>query len=103
MFSTGYHSSSGSYSRSLPWSGGVCLTLLRPTCKILQRLQLLPFNGMGILFVPFAYNSTRQPVDSQWSALPCGMDFRWHSDCSPGFILALKLLFSCARIASTFE
>jgi len=25
-------------------------------------------------------------VHSRWLALPCGMDFRWRSDCSPGFI-----------------
>jgi len=29
---------------------------------------------------------------SRWLALSCGMDFCWHSDCSPGFILTRSTL-----------
>ena len=27
-----------------------------------------------------------KPINFRLLALPRGMDFRWHSDCSPGFI-----------------
>jgi len=35
-----------------------------------------------------------RPVHSRWLDLPCGMDFCWNSDCSPGFTLTHSALTS---------
>ena len=46
--------------------------------------QFLPLNGTYSLFLLPALAQAR-PVHSRWLAPLWGMDFLWHSDCSPGF------------------
>src|SRR6218665_1235723 len=106
MFFTGYLSVTGSYSVSLPWSGGAYWELLGPTSKIFALTPWAPEVAVpsdqwnGVFFVPFAPTSTRQARafsvigPSVWNGLRLA---HWHCDCSPGFTtthstLTLKLL-----------
>src|SRR6218665_2666921 len=96
MFFTGYLSSAGLYSVYLPWSGGAFWALLRPTSESSAISPWAPeiavpfdqWNGVGVLFVPFALTSTRQTRafsvvgPSVWNGLPLALRFlpRVHSD-----------------------
>src|SRR6218665_422225 len=112
MFFTGYLSSTGSYSVSLPWSSGPpwpCSGL--PPRSLLshpgyQRSQFPPIVGTGVLFVPFAHTSTRQARafsvvgPSVWNGLPLALRLlpMVHYD---AFYSSLKTtLFSRARVGS---
>ena len=52
-----------------------------------QRSQLLHFmeRKSSLSLLPILPQG--RPVHSRWLALPCGMDFHWHCDCSPRFTL----------------
>src|SRR6218665_3560796 len=91
MDSTGYPPSSGSYSGLLPWPGGVCWALLRPTCEIFAVPSGAPevaahsaqWNG-GYSLSLFPYFHEADPcILGVWLATLCGMGFHWHCDYSP--------------------
>src|SRR6218665_2900683 len=111
MFVTGYLSSTGSYSASLPWSGDAFLPLLRPTSEIFAIPPWAPEVAVpsgqwnGVLFVPLARRptSTRQtrafsvggPSVSNGLPLAQLLPGRVHYD---AFYSSLKIaLFSRAR------
>src|SRR6218665_90468 len=104
MFFSGYLSSTGSYSVSLSWSGGVSGPCPDPPTRSLlshpghQKLQFTSINGTGTLRSSCPYFNSPRCVHSRWLAPRFGMGFRWHCDRSPRLTLThsttvLKLLF----------
>ena len=57
-----------------------------------QRSQFPPLYGTGSPLSLLPVLPLSRSVHSWWLALPCGMDFHWHSDCSPGFFLTHSTL-----------
>src|SRR6218665_2571620 len=107
MFFTGYLSSTGSYSVSLPWSRGAFWVLLRPTSEIFAMSPWTPevaipfdlWNGGTLCpFCPY-FNLPDScildgwPFCVEWASIGTAIAFqnsRVYSDTST---LALKLLF----------
>src|SRR6218665_159816 len=105
--------SSGLYSVLVPWSGGVCWVLLRPTSEIFAVSLRAPEVAVPSaqcnvsLFVPFALTSSRQAHafsvvgPTMWNGLPLsqGLLPRVLSDT---FYSSLKtVLFSHARVGGS--
>src|SRR6218665_278152 len=98
-YSTGYPSSSVSYSLLLLWSGGVSWALLRPSCEIFPVPTRAPeaaapstLRSRGYSLRLLLRASTRQTRAYSavgpfaWNELP------GHFYCSPEFILTLSIL-----------
>src|SRR6218665_1591011 len=118
MFFTGHLSNIGSYSVSLPWSGGAIWALLRPTSES-SAISLwapevaVPFDlwngGTLYLFCPYFNSSTCQTRafsvvgPSFWNGLPLALRLltRVHSDTV--YSSHKTPLFSLAEVRSASE
>ena len=75
--------------------------LCRPTLGTRGRSSVRSMErGSSLSLLPLL--SQGRPVHSRWLSLSCGMDFRWRSDCHPGFFsthspLSWKLFFLAAQ------
>ena len=71
----------------LPCLGNTSRTILHASDSMyaLGRVYLGPLSFLHIL-------PQGKPVHSRWLAVLCGIDFRWHSDCSSGSILTHSTL-----------
>src|SRR6218665_2190044 len=73
--------------------GGYCIAIIVAVVIVIINKK---DNSCSLL--PVGLLPQGRPVHSRWLALSCGLDFRWRSDCFPGFTLthstlARKLFF----------